>query len=145
MRQCVGADDRRVCAPVQGHGRFIAYAATLASLPSGCPIDSGIAGSHLLSVGCDQGTGTASVFTLPAGIASLKFLRSGAADAPSGLYVKLQENDAAVAQSNDGADTDGMFEVTLSLSDTAGLAVYIEVSAQQQSNRGKVAIDDIRF
>ena len=120
---------------------------SVASLPDGCPIASGTTGSHVLSIGCDDDTGTAtsSIFTLPAGIASLKFKRSGGADAPSGFYVKLEENNAVVAQSNDGTDTDNMFEVTLSLSDYAEQAVYIEVSDQQQSSWGKVAIDDIRF
>ena len=28
MRQCMGTDDRRVCAPVQGHGRSYAATAT---------------------------------------------------------------------------------------------------------------------
>eukprot|EP00964_Phaeocystis_antarctica_P015357 scaffold8492_cov71-Phaeocystis_antarctica.AAC.3 len=120
---------------------------SVASLPDGCPIASGITARHVLSIGCDDDTGTAtsSIFTLPAGIASLKFKRSGGADAPSGFYVKLEENNAVVAQSNDGTDTDNMFEVTLSLSDYAEQAVYIEVSDQQQSSWGKVAIDDIRF
>ena len=101
----------------------------------------------MLSVGCDQtkGLATSNAFVLPADVMSLRFVRSGGADSPSGLYVKLADSFQVIALSRDGANTDDMFEVELPLSAYAGKSVYIEVMDLQESSWGKVAIDNIRL
>ena len=119
---------------------------SLGSLDSGCPVSSGHNGAHVLSVGCDQtkGLATSNAFVLPADVMSLRFVRSGGADSPSGLYVKLADSFQVIALSRDGANTDDMFEVELPLSAYAGKSVYIEVMDLQESSWGKVAIGNIR-
>ena len=113
---------------------------------AGCLV-SGVTGSHYFSVACDTQTGSAvsSTFFLPPNVATMRFQRQGGADSPSGLYVYSAATDALIAQSNDGRDTDTMFEITLSLLAHAGEKVYIEVKDQTSGGWGKVGYDAFRF
>ena len=132
------------------HGWTCTGSATVhsaSSIDGGCPIDSGIHGSHAFSLGCDQtkGSGISSAFTLPENVAKLRFRRSGGANSPSGLYVLLESNDATIGQSNQGHDTDEMFDTDINLSGYGGQRVYLYATDDQSSSWGKVAIDYIRF
>ena len=107
----------------------------------------GVTGSHFFSVGCDYTLGSAvsSVFFLPLNVATMRFQRQGGADSPSGLYMFVAATDTLIAQSNEGSDTNQMFEVTLSLSAHAGETVYIEVKDEVSGGWGKVGYDAFRF
>ena len=97
-------------------------------------------------LGCDSTTGTAtsSAFLLPATATTIRLRRAGGADAPSGIYVRRQSDDATLAQNNDGTDTDVLFSVDLTFN-AGGSAVYIHLEDAASGSWGKLAIDHVEF
>mmetsp|Transcript_81276 Transcript_81276/g.161294 ORF Transcript_81276/g.161294 Transcript_81276/m.161294 type:complete len:621 (-) Transcript_81276:10-1872(-) len=105
-------------------------------------------GERYLSVGDDIGTGEAdsAVFLLPDNISSIRFRRSGGSDNESGFYVKLYRSGEVACASEDGQDTNVLFNCSCDgLANYSGQAVFISIRDRQSTNWGKVLVDDIRL
>jgi len=108
----------------------------------------GAEGSKYLSVGSDQGTGTATspVFLLPQYIDRIAFRRGGGAGAGSGVYLRRRNDSHALCFSENDTDTDALFEDGCGhLAGHSGEAVYLEVRDAQRSSWGRVLVDAFRL
>lgn len=105
----------------------------------------------MFAFGDDQTTGSATSlkFTIGQSFAKLRWQRSGGADVPSGLYLKLTETNKPVPEcepdGTHGKDTNAMQYHDCDVSKYVGKSVYFEISDRIAAGWGKVAVDDITF
>ena len=105
-------------------------------------------GEKIFEIGHDASVGRAvsGIIILPTGIDHVQFLRSGGADAGSGLYVKRMSDDSTLCIAENGENENVMFEDSCTgLGIYSGELVYIELLDTQNSAWGKTWIDNIRF
>jgi len=118
------------------------------SLPCNHPGLTGVHGSHYLTVGNDFGKGdaTSSSFYLPQGAAKIELMRSGGADAGSGLFLVRQRNGQVICAAEGGDNTNGLFMNSCEVdAGYDGEVVYISLRDRQRSSWGKVLVDNIRL
>lgn len=105
-------------------------------------------GKKYLLIGNDEDTATvhSAPFYLPSKIQSIKWLRSGGSDAPSGVSVRLVGSGKAICTVQGGKDTNVFFEeVCDGLADYPSQAVYICIVNTHKGIWSKVLIDDIQL
>jgi len=105
-------------------------------------------GKKYLLVGNDKDSATATSvpFYLPSKITSIRWLRSGGSDAPSGISVRLVGSGESICKLQGGQDTNIFFEeVCDGLADYPSQAVYICIVNTHVGVWSKVLVDDIHL
>jgi len=108
---------------------------------------SGKEGSNLLLAGSDndQATARSALFALPPNAATMRYLHSGGADSPAGLYL-YDANGAALANGTRPDDTLDMVDVDASIANHAeGQPVYLIASKLVTGGWSNLFVDNIRF
>jgi len=106
-------------------------------------------GKKYLLVGNDEDAASARTvpFYMPTDVQSIRWLRSGGSDAPSGVSVHLVSNGKAICtRHNGGADTNVFFEESCdNLSEYESEPVYICIINTHTGIWSKVLVDDIQI
>ena len=94
-----------------------------------------------------QGKAVSDSLTLPANIDHVQYLHGGGAgDGTSGFWVKRVSDDSILCFSQNGQDSDTLFEQQCTgLSSYDGTVVYFEAACTQVGGWSKIMIDNIRL